>query len=120
MTPERETYLRSKTHTGTETHTMEFKACEACELGEAFKEVDRLRGEADIKDSVSRQERTDYFIQIEQLREKLSVAVEALEEICQYGNKAHSDGTSTSHSLHLGLSVGVAFRTLSEIKGENG
>lgn len=45
MTPEREKYLRSRMHNGTETHTMEFKACEACELGEAFAEIDRLRAE---------------------------------------------------------------------------
>lgn len=43
LTNQYEQYLRSKTHTGTETHTMGFEACNPCELGTAFKEVDRLR-----------------------------------------------------------------------------
>ena len=45
MTPDREDYLRSKSHNGTETHTMIFSPCNACELGEAFAHIDALRTE---------------------------------------------------------------------------
>jgi 3-hydroxyisobutyrate dehydrogenase-like beta-hydroxyacid dehydrogenase len=49
---------------------------------------------------------------------KLAVAVEALQQILEFGNKAHADGSSHSHSFNLGLSAGAASKALSKIGGE--